>query len=222
MNDRLTKKELKEDTLVRETARAADFLAHHGRSMVGGVVVVVVVVAAVFFMRGNSTRSEDRAAGLIAEASMAFDQNDLDKAAQSLETVVSSHGGTSSGIRAELLYGDVRYAQNRYEDALVLYTKAADRLKGKGMLENAARRGMAACYENLDRYQDAAAIYTALADGAPNASLKAELRMATARNLAAAGQTDQAKSVLKDLGQDSDNPRVAQDAKLLLAELSHR
>ena len=219
MTDRLTKQQLKEDYLLTHTAEAADFVTKHGRVLVGAVVAVVVAAAVVLFVRTGSTRAEDRAAGMLVEARLDYQRGALDAAAARLEDIARNLGGTGSGKAGLLLYGDVRYAQGRYQDAEDYYRRAADAFKSDPLLKAAAHRGQAACLENLSRFAEAATIYRELAGNAPNGVVRADLRMALARNVLKAGNQAEAVGIYEELSHDPENPRAAQDARLRLAEI---
>ncbi len=219
MSDRLTKQQLKEDPLMKGTAEAADFAAHHAKLLFAGAAALVVLALVVFFVRTSGHRADDQTSGLLAEAWADYNQGNLDGAAAGLDDILDRAGGTMAGKRALLLYGDVRYDQGRYEDAETYYRRAASAFKADPLQAMAARRGLAASLENEKKYAEAAETYQTLADSAPNASLRAQLRLDVARNALKAGDRDQALSIYGELAENADNPQAAQEAKLRLAEL---
>ena len=160
MNDRLTKQDLKEDVLVKETAKAADFMANHGRTVIGGVAVLTLIVVGVIFMRGNSAKGEDRAAGMLAQAYVSYENGDLDGAARQLETLVSNLGGSSSAAQGQLLYGDVRFGQGRYQEALQYYDMALAQL-GENELYSRTNLLVSKAWALLEveRYDEAEALF---------------------------------------------------------------
>jgi TolA-binding protein len=128
-------------------------------------------------------------------------------------------GGTQSGKAALLLYGDVRYAQEQFQEAEQYYRRALDQFEGDPMLGDAARRGLAASLEALNRYEEAAGVYLELADNAPNRILEAEMLMGAARNRLNAGQDQEAIDLYERVSQNPDNIRAAQAARLRIAEI---
>ena len=218
MNDRLTKHDLKDDVLVTQTARTADFMTHHARSIIGAAAVVLVIVVAVTFMRTSALRSEDRAAGLLSEATVEYATGNYAAASVRLDDLFRSAGGTSSAKRAVLLQGDVQYAQGAYQQASETFEKALKDFAKDPVMSVTARQGLAASLENLGQNGRAAELYAELADSAPNRVLKAEYQLSQARNLMLSGRAGEAMPILEAVSTSRDNPRAAQTAKLRLAE----
>jgi tetratricopeptide (TPR) repeat protein len=219
VTERLTKQQLKEDPLLTRTAEAADFASQHLRLIIGILVALAVTVTVVYFVRENAKQSEARAAAMLLEARTDFRRGNYDAAGSRLEDITRTMGGTQSGKAALLLYGDVRYAQERFQDAEQYFRRSLDAFKGDPMLASAARRGLGASLEALNRYEEAATIYEELAAGAPNRVLEAEMLLSAARNRLKAGQSQEAIDLYDRVSMNPDNIRAAQEARLRMAEI---
>ena len=203
---------------MKRTAAAADFAGRHGRALIGGVAAILVIAAVGYFVTTGSQKAGGKAAGLLTEAWGYYNQNSLDAATSRLDEILNTSGGTNAGKRALLLYGAIRYDQGRYGDAEQYYRRALEAMKADPLQSMAARRGLAASLENEKKYAEAAQVYQDLADAAPDPGMQAELRMDVARNYMKAGQREKAQSIYEELAANTDNPQVAQEAKLRLAE----
>lgn len=222
MSERLTKQQLKHDPLMQRTADTAEFVTDHLKTIIISGVVILGVALTVFLVRAGGERAEERAAGMLAEARTDFMRGALEPAAARLEDIVRNMAGTRSGKHAILLYGDVRYAQGHYDQAEPYYRQAVDNLAGDPVFGPAARRGLAATLESLDRPLEAAEVYQNLADDAQPESLRLDLLLDVARNRLHGGQPELALAIYTELSQKSHiNPAAAQTASLRLAEIRH-
>ena len=219
MNDRLTKEQLKEDVLVKDVAKAADFASKNGKAIVGAAVVVLAVAVGGFMFRANAAKSEDKAAGILTNATIEYRNGNYAAAAGQLDDLHRTMGGTRAGKRGLLLYGDLLYAQGSYQQAFEYYERALKEFSGDPIVSTTARGGLAATLESLQQNQRAAEEYGRLAADAPNAVMKAEYQLSQARNLELSGNSDQAADVYRDLERSKENYRAAEEAKRRLAQL---
>lgn len=221
MTDRLTKQQLKHDPLMDRTAETADFITSHARSIVIGVVALVVVAAGITFFRASSSRADENAAAVLADARIDYSRGALEPAAARLDDLLRNMGGTRAGKQGLLLYGHVRYDQGRYAEAETYYRDALGHFGDDPLFGPAARRGLAASLENQDKFLEAAAVYQELADesgGEP--TIRAGFLLDVARNQHLGGKTDAAMAIYESLADSREAPGPARVAKLRLAELT--
>ena len=219
MTERLNKQQLKEDPLMKTTADAADFARHHSRLLVGAAAGLLVLAAAIYFVQAGSQRANERAAGMLADARGDFQKGAYEPAATRLEELISTSGGTAPGKQALILYGDVRYAQGRYQDAAGYYRRAIEKFQKDPILGTAARRALAATLENMKEYAEAAKIHEQLLTTETPGPLRTQTQLDLARNLLRAGETDRAKTLYEEVALNQENPLAAQEAQLRLAEI---
>lgn len=219
MTDRLTKKQLKEDPLMRTTGDTDDYLREHGRLLSGIAVALVVAVATVLIVRTSGKRAEETASGLLADARADLGRGAFEPAVGRLQQILRDMDGTKSADQARLVYADALYAQGRHQESEQAYRAALDAFDDDPILQTIARRGLAASLENLGRPAEAATLYKQLADEAPDDDVKTELRLDLARNYVKAGQADLAESIYESISQDPDRPNSAGFARQRLAEL---
>jgi TolA-binding protein len=156
---------------------------------------------------------------MLADARGDFQRGALDPAATRLEELLSTSGGTAPGKQALILYGDVRYAQGRYQDAAGYYRRAIDKFQGDPIVGAAARRALAATLENMKEYEEAAKIHEELLGSEAAGPLRTQAQLDLARNLLRAGQTDRAKVLYEEVSINQDSPVAAQEAQMRLAEI---
>jgi TolA-binding protein len=186
---------------------------------VGAAAGLLVLAAAIYFVQAGSQRANERAAGMLADARGDFQRGALDPAATRLEELLSTSGGTAPGKQALILYGDVRYAQGRYQDAAGYYRRAIDKFQGDPIVGAAARRALAATLENMKEYEEAAKIHEELLGSEAAGPLRTQAQLDLARNLLRAGQTDRAKVLYEEVSINQDSPVAAQEAQMRLAEI---
>jgi tetratricopeptide (TPR) repeat protein len=219
VSERLTKRQLKEDPLLKTTGETIDFAKHHVRLLFGIVGAGILIVAIVVFSRNAGRQSAERAAGIMAAAQTDLSRGALEPAAARLNELITNSGGTAAGKQAALVLADVRFNQGRYQEAADVYQAALERLGDDPILGATVRSGLAACRENLGQPDAAAALYQELAAGTDSVVLKGDWLMAAARNYAKAGRLPEARSIYQELADNSENGRIAADAALRLAEL---
>lgn len=219
MSDRLTKRQLKEDPLLKTTGETIDFAKHHMRLLFGIVGAGILILAIVVFSRNSGRQSAERAAGIMAAAQSDLSRGALEPAAARLAELIANSGGTAAGKQAAIVLADVRFNQGRFQEAADIYEAALTRMEDDPILGAAIRSGLAACRENLGQPDAAAALYQELAAGTGSVALKGDMLMAAARNYAKAGRIQEARTIYQDLAENPDNSRVAENAALRLAEL---
>jgi tetratricopeptide (TPR) repeat protein len=181
--------------------------------------VFVVVVGAVLFLRHSRSGAEGHAAELLAEARVQYGTGNVPGAMSNLEELTGDYAGTSSGRQGLIVYADVLFYQNRFQEAVEAYRKVIDAYGKDPIFSQAARRGLATALENLERYAEAGEAYLAAADEAPGAVIADDLRLSAGRAFAAAGEAERAVEILSGVAEKSANQPTRQDADLLLAEV---
>lgn len=220
MNERLTRHQLKEDPLMKTTGDTVDFVQHHMKLIIGGVVGLLVILIVVLVMRNSAAKTDDLAAGILADARGDMARGALEPAAARLTTVVENHGNTAAAREARLIFAHLRYSQEKYAEAETLYRQAIDDYKKDPIIGLVARRGLAATLENLTQYEEAAAVYETLIPETPPGDIQVEYRLALARNYLRFGRTAEATVIYEAISSDKDYPIAAQAAKQRLAELN--
>jgi hypothetical protein len=219
VSDRLTRQQLKEDPLMKTTGETVDFVQHHMKLIVAAVGGILVLIIVMLVLRNSTAQADDQAAGLLADARGDFARGALEPAAARLTTVMEDHGRTNAAREASLLYGHLRYGQERYAEAETAYRKALDAYGKDPILGPVARSGLAATLENLTRYEEAATIYETLIAETEPGDIQVEYRLALARNYLKTGRTDEATAIYEEISIDVAYPVAAQAARQRLAEL---
>lgn len=207
--------------------RAVTFLQDYWRSILVGLLILLTGIVAVMFVMRSRADAEQRAHVYWLRAQQDEAAGEYASALEYANTLLSEHGGTTSGRRAAIIKGDALAGLGRYDEALAAYGTASERLDGDPLLETAALRGQAAMLENLGRHREAAMIWEPLAESAtPVGGRVFDLKNA-ARNLAAAGDTAAAiaayERLIERYGDSTDRIHVQEVhlAKVAAAELRY-
>ena len=135
MSDRLTRQQLKEDPLMKTTGETVDFVQHHMRLIIGAIAGILILIIVVLGVRNNATKTDDQAAGILADARGDMARGALEPAAARLTTVIEDHGRTTAAREAHMLYAHLRYQQERYAAAETSYRKALDAYKNDPIIK---------------------------------------------------------------------------------------
>ncbi|HNT33716.1 MAG TPA: tetratricopeptide repeat protein [bacterium] len=121
----------KQDPLLKMMNQSLDFFKQRGQ-----VIIAVIIVAAVgfFAIRGYLSyraNQEMDAGKILATAEEALYQNELDKAASVLDSLLKDHSGTRTSKQAEMLKASVLLAKGNTEEAIQLYRDLLSRNRGE-------------------------------------------------------------------------------------------
>jgi len=153
-------------------AKTANFLEKNKKGLVTVLVTVIVLLAGYIVFANVTTKGSlknlekvDAISYELTNGSAGLEADELNaRKASALEKLAAytSKGGVA-GVRANLLCAEIAYSQEKYEDAVVYWKKAAAAGK-KSYTAPLAYFNMAAAYENLNKLDDAAASYKLAAD----------------------------------------------------------
>ena len=196
---RLTKREMKEDKFVTFAANATDFFQQNWRQIALGIAaVLVVILVSAGWVKHRQTR-ENTASERLAEAAIAEQEGETDRAEELYAQVVSKFGRTKAGIPACTSLGALQFSGGKFDDAIATYRKALDRAGADPLGAFAAYSGVGACLEEQGKYEEAAIQYRSYAKKYPRSPLAPETLSDAARCFMQAGRTDEAKTTLEQI-----------------------
>lgn len=216
---KLSKREMKEDAFVTFAFRALDYVKKERMKFILGGVAVVAVLAIAAYV-GSARRSADEDASTQFLAGMLQQRRaNYTGAIAAYEDVISRHSGTRSARLALLYMGHARYELGQYEQASEAYQRYLSREKSDRLTRAQAGRGLAACYENTGKYEEAAGLYLEVARG-PDAAdeIPADL-MSAARCWRLGEKPDKAVELLREIVDVYPDYQEVEKAKVLIAEL---
>jgi len=188
---RLTKEELKHDTLVETAVKVEGYFTEHRNTVYmigGGILGVVVLILGLNLWMGSSAQSESYD---LTQAKTMYGQRRLAEAQTQFQAVQSAHGGATAAeaqyylSRIKFDQGDFSGAMSGFESCLKDYSADDETAQG-------ALAGIAASAEALGRLDDAAAKYVEAAEKYPDTAYSPEAYNQAARVYLKLNQKDKA------------------------------
>jgi predicted negative regulator of RcsB-dependent stress response len=188
----------------------------HQRDVAWAVVALAIIVGGFWYYERSQSIKAQRAEAAYFQARQSAAAGNLPLAVSDLQKVVSRYEGTNAGTQAALTLAQTLYDQKKFKEGLdVLKTaeaKAPDHFKPSIHLLEAAG------YEELKSLVAAAEQYKLAAQVTRFPVDKAEYQAAAARDYMAAGKTEEAKAIWRELVKDETAPTAA-EARVRLGEL---
>lgn len=182
-----------------------------------GLAVVIAVAVGIWLYVATQAGKEQRAATELAQASSAVAAGNFALAETDLARVVQQYGGTDAGKQAVLLLSEAMYGQGKYQDGIAVIQRHLD--SAPDHLRTAFLSQLAAGYEELGNFAEAASTYLRAAESARFDADKAMLRADAARAHTLAGNTEAAKQLWEVEAADETSP-VSGEARVRLGELN--
>ncbi|MDQ3697314.1 MAG: tetratricopeptide repeat protein [Gemmatimonadota bacterium] len=193
-----------------------EWIQLHSRHVAIGLGIVVAAgITGYLYIRSQASR-ERRAYESLVTASAAVDAKNWALAQNDLERLVQRYEGTAAGQQAALLLSEVLYATGKYQQGIDQLTRLA--AGADADVRAVAEAQIAAGYEDLKNFPEAARHYTAAAERARFEPEKALYMADAARAYTAAGNPEAAKRIWSELAEDDAGP-VAGEARIRLGEL---
>jgi predicted negative regulator of RcsB-dependent stress response len=186
------------------------------RAVLLGLAIVVAAGVGVWLYVATQGNKEQRAAAELARASGAVAAGNYALAETDLTRVVSQYGGTDAGKQAILLLSEAKFGQGKYQEGIDILQQHADR--APDYLRTAFLAQVAAGYEELGNFAEAAQAYLRAAQSTRFDNDKSVLRADAARAYTLAGNTAAAKQIWEAEAADETSP-VSGEARVRLGEL---
>jgi TolA-binding protein len=212
---------MKEDAFVTFAFQASDFIKKHSGKMIAGVALIIIVGAAFAYFTSSRKASDEQASRQLLAGMLQQRRQSYEGAAAAYEDVIARFSGTPSGKLALLYLGHARYELKEYDAAAESYESYLRREKGDKLTMSHAKRGLAACFANTERYEEAAELYEETARALDEGGAVPEDLMAAARCWKLAGNTDKAMGIFQEIVDTHPDFREIEQAKVFLAELEY-
>jgi predicted negative regulator of RcsB-dependent stress response len=181
------------------------------------VIGIAVIIGGVWFYERSQSLKGERAERAYFAAQQSIPGN-LPLAESDLRKLVTRYDGTSAANQARLTLAQLLYDENKFADGVAELKKAIPSLEKSKDFGSAAHVMMAAGYEQLKKFDDAAAEYAAAAKADRFDADRQRHESSQALALLFAGKRDQAKAIWTRLGADSKGA-VAGEARVRLGEM---
>jgi tetratricopeptide (TPR) repeat protein len=220
---RITKKELKQDTLVITYFKVAEFIRNN-RKIVSGTVTGLVIAIIVVVAYVNNRRSDNsKAATELAQVLDAFNggayqvaiNGDPTHNVAGLKSIVENYGSSETGEQAKIYLADCYYYLGDYDNAMK-YFKDYD--GSDDFLQASAYAGIAEVYEVRADHEDAAKYYERAASVDSKNFLSPQYLVGAARNDIKLGKKERAITLLTRVKKDFPNSQYASNVDYLMAE----
>ena len=221
---KITKKELQEDKLVTSFYKSQEFIDEHKQKFILGVGALAVIILAVVWYSNKQTEDNLLASAQLFQIISVYEQGQYQKAIDGepgtqlvgLKNIVENYGSTNNGELAKIYLAHSYYALGEYENALQNYS---DYSGDSELHRSTALAGMAASYEMMEKYSDAAEYYEKAAELININSQSADFLINAGINYIKSGDKSSAKNVLELVKNDYKTTTAAREVEKYLAQL---
>jgi len=222
---KISKKELKQDTLITTYMKVTRFYDQYKKQISIGVTAVIVVVAATMIFLSNRAKNNDLATAKLAAISQFSDNGQYqmaidgvpDRNLVGLKQIVEDYGSTPAGDMARFYLADAYYQTGKYQEALEAFKDCSP---SDALLKASRYAGIAACYEALGKYEDAAGNFESAADKDATDDTISEHLNSAARNYALAGNKSKAVDLLKRIKKNYPTTAAGREADRYITQFS--
>lgn len=220
---RISKKEIKQDTLVTSYYKVYNyFMAHQAKILIGAGVVALVVVAVILFA---NKRSSDNltASNLLAKVIPLYEAAQYQDAINGqsknnlagLKNIVENYGSTEQGEAAKIFLANAYSFIGKQQDAFETYE---DFSGSNPLFKSTALAGMAGYYETKKEFEKSADLYKEAAQLSKTNPSNAEYLLKASVNLLKSGAKEEAAKILKNIKEDYKNTSAAQEVDRYLIQ----
>ncbi|HWP82563.1 MAG TPA: tetratricopeptide repeat protein [Bacteroidota bacterium] len=222
---KVTKKEIKTDSLVTGYFEAQAWYSEHKTLMKGIALGIVGLVTTMVVVLNNIRAETESATAELGKVLPYYDQGNYEVALngnpseniRGLRDIVNDYGNTNPGEMAKLYLANSYYYLKQYDKALEYYQ---DTDLDDPLLMAAAYSGAGACLEIKGEYGEAAVLFEKAASLQTIDSYRAEQLHHAARNFAAAGNRQKAVELYKRITKEYPTSIYARDAERSIAQYS--
>lgn len=221
---RISKKEIKQDTLVTSYYKAYNFFLENQVKILIGVSAVALVVVAIILYSNKKANDSIIAASLLAKVIPTYETGQFQQAIEGqkstnmigLKEIVDKYGSTDAGEAAKIYLANCYYNTGKFEEAMENFE---DYGGSAPLFKATALAGEAAYYEWKKDFEKAAEFYQRAAKTSVSNPSNAEYIMKAGINLVKVGKKEEAKSLFQVIKQDYKTTSIAQEVDRYLAPI---
>jgi len=222
---KISKRELKQDTLITSYMKITTFYAEHKKQISIGITAVAAVIIALVVYFKNQADNNERASSALSAIHQFYDNGQYQQAVDGvpernivgLKTIVNEYGNSRNGDLARFYLADAYFQLGKYAEALDEFGSCSP---SDPMLQASCLAGIAACHEALGQYEDAGRYFERAAGKEPTEGTIAEDLHYAARNFALAGDKERALELLKRLKKNYPTTTYGREAERYISQLS--
>lgn len=216
---KISRKELHKDPLLSKITTVSDFTQENRQTITRVTMAVAVLAVIVYaYVTYRNSQNEESVNKLVSAEQIYF-SGDYREAIRRLEKYCTEYDGTKGGGTGTYYLANSYFNTDQYDFAVTNYQKYIDDYSDNEVFTVSSMLGMAACYEGLNKYQEAADQYEKTLKKYPNGYNKAEIMMSLARVYRVMNQTDNAKAWYGKIVKEFPESSLSREAKSSLEEL---
>lgn len=195
----------------------SEWFDKYNKQITYGVIGIAVVIGGVWFYQRSQSLKAERAERAYFSAQQSIPGN-LPLAESDLRKLITRYDGTSAANQARITLAQLLFDENKFAEGVDALKKAMPSLEGSKDFASPAHVMMAAGYEQMKKYAEAAAEYGAAAKADRFDPDRQRHESSQAHALLLAGKRDEAKAIWTRLAADSKGT-VAGEARIRLGEM---
>ncbi|HYN81178.1 MAG TPA: tetratricopeptide repeat protein [Gemmatimonadaceae bacterium] len=196
----------------------SDWLELHSKAVTGAVVAIAVLVGGFWFYTRSENLKGERAERAYYAAEQSMAAGNLPLAESDLRKMITRYDGTPAAKQAVLTLAQLEYDQGKYQEGITILKQAIPKLESSEEFAASGHVLLAAGYEQLRRFVEAAAEYQAAAKKARFDQDRQRYESLAANAYLLGGRKEDAKRIWSVLAADSKGT-VAGEARVRLGEM---
>ena len=216
---RLVKAQIKEDKLLKFTARAQKVVDKYWKHAAIVLAAVVVIILAFNFVLAARESKNSEAALQELKVRDAYSRGDFDETLRLINTILDDYPGTPSVPAALMLMGRIYQQRGEYDQAVEIFEKIIRKYSGNSYLAFGAYVGIGAIEFGRAEYEKAADNYKAAASKYPDHFNAPDAFVRSGESYQKINRYEDAKHVYRLVLKQYPKSRSANTAREKLAEL---
>jgi tetratricopeptide (TPR) repeat protein len=204
---RISKKEMKQDTLVTTYYKAYNFVVDNQMRIMIGVGAVALIVVAMVLYSNKKANDNQKAAALLAKIIPTYDAGKYQQAIDGqktpvvigLQEIVEKYGGSEQGEDARIFLANSYYFTGKYDEAMENYE---DYSGSNPIFKATALAGQADCLEVKKEYEKAADLFKRASAISPSDPSNAEYLLKAGIDLMKVNKNDEAKQLFETIKEE--------------------
>lgn len=197
----------------------SDWFELHNKQVTLGVVLLIAAGGGAWFYNRSQDLKHERAESAYFAAQRSVSPGNLPLAEADLRKMVKRYDGTDGAIQGRLLLAQILYDQGKYQDGITQLRDAADEIGKSDEFGSSAFLVMAAGYEQLKNFAEAASSYEKAAAAARFEADRHRYQSLAAQMYLMAGKPADATRLWTPIAADSKSV-VAGEARVRLGEMA--
>jgi tetratricopeptide (TPR) repeat protein len=227
---KLTKTEIKQDTLLTSYAKLTSYYDTYKKYFNYGITAVIAIIIVIVIYVNNKKANDEKAATELGKIFSIYDRGTSDpkqyqtaidgqpeRGIMGLKSIVDNYGSTSSGEIARFYLAQAYMNLDKIDDALKNFDSFSS---DNDILSSSAEAGMAACYERKNDLDKAASYYEKAAKIASDQNSTPEYLNSAALCYGKIGEKGKAITILKRIKKEFPKSQVAREADRYISQFS--